>query len=414
MSNSLPPANLQLGVFFDGTGNHLANAHNDDASNIAKLFARYPDAPEHHQLRLYIEGIGTAEDEESSLFAMATGKGSLGWEAAIDRAHKGIAELLRGWVSQHPSQRIDSLSVDLFGFSRGAACARHFANDLCAGTEGALGQALHSCKIIAPALHSTPLRIGFMGLFDTVAAIKGPGRQPCLKLRDDMARRIVHLVAADEHRHNFALSSAGVYDLPMPGAHADIGGGYPPLMEERLILTRPDGSCIAPQRPVDSAPSYVRTATLLDAMPTHSPDYGFDLQLRTWTTNKYSSTRGDRVDEVQVHAALEGRRSVRNDLSRLCLQAMHQLAVAAGVPFEPLAQPAYPEELQPIVAKLLAHANSHSPAPDLSASEQALLYRRYIHHSHHWGASVLGQTSDLDAVFVQRPAPKGKRRILPA
>lgn len=413
MSHPIPPANLQLGVFFDGTGNHLAHAHNDDASNVAKLFARYPHAPEQHQLRLYIEGIGTTEDEESSLFAMATGKGSLGWEAAIDRAHKGIVERLQSWVRTHPGRLIDSLTIDLFGFSRGAACARHFANDLCAGPEGALGQALHRCEFIAPALQH-PLQIRFMGLFDTVAAIMNLGTQPRLQLRDGMAQRIVHLVAADEHRHNFALSSAGAYDLPLPGAHGDIGGGYPPLLEERLILTRPDGSCIAPQRPVDSAPSYLRTAALLHSPATHQPDYGFELQLRTWTKNKYSSTRGDRVDEVQVHTALEGRRSVRNDLSRLCLHAMHQLAVTAGVPFEPLVQPAYPEELRPIVEKLLAYACGHSPAPNLSASEQALLYRRYIHHSHHWGASLLGQTSDLDAVFVQRPAAQGKRRILPA
>jgi len=409
MSYATPLANLQLGIFFDGTGNHLAHAHNDDASNVAKLFAHYPHAPDKYQLRLYIEGIGTREDEADSLFAMATGKGSLGWEATIDKAHKGTVELLRCWLSEHPGCPIDSLTIDLFGFSRGAACARHFANDLCA--EGALRRALLSGKVIAP---HAPVHIGFMGLFDTVAAIMGPGTQPCLQLRGDMARRIVHLVAADEHRHNFALSSAGAYDLLLPGAHGDIGGGYPPLLEEQLILTRPDGSCIAPLRPVESAPSYVRTTALLAKQATLASAYGFELQVRTWTKKKYDSVRGDRVDEVQVHAAIEGRRSVRNDLSRLYLQAMHRLALAAGVPFAPLVQPAYPEELQPIADKLLAHACGTSPAPHLSASEQALLYRRYIHHSHHWGAPLLGQTSDLDAVFVQRPAAQGKRRIHPA
>jgi type VI secretion system secreted protein VgrG len=414
MSDLTALAPLQLGVFFDGTGNHLANARNGDASNVAKLFALYPHAPEKHQLRLYIEGIGTREDEQDSLFAMATGKGSLGWQASIGKAINGIAELLQGWASRHPGRLIGKLVIDLFGFSRGAACARHFANALSDGPKGALWQALCSHPGIAPALPRARVDIRFLGLFDTVAAIIGPGAEPRLQLQADRARRIVHLVAADEHRHNFALSSAGAYDLFLPGAHGDIGGGYPPLLEEQLILTRPDGSCIAPLRPLDSAPSYVRTAALLDRQATQQSAYGFDLQLRTWTKKKYNSVRGDRVDEVQVHAAIEGRRWVRNDLSRLYLQAMHRLAVAAGAPFAPLVQPAYPEELQPIADKLLAHVCGASPAPDLSASERALLYRRYIHHSHHWGAPLLGQTSDLDAVFVQRPAAQGKRRILPA
>lgn len=46
-----------------------------------------------------------------------------------------------------------SVVVDVFGFSRGAAAARHFINKLLALNLG------------------RPLRVGFVGLFDTVAAI---------------------------------------------------------------------------------------------------------------------------------------------------------------------------------------------------------------------------------------------------
>lgn len=400
-----PESSLQLGVFFDGTGNHLANAHDDDASHIAKLFELYPHAPERRQLRLYIEGVGTQAGEPDSRFAMATGKGHLGWQAAIGRAHQGVLTLVEGWRREHPGEALDSIEIDLFGFSRGAACARHFANDLCAGHTGNLGQALQQA---GAGLHSVPLRIGFMGLFDTVASILGPGPAPCLKLKDGMARRIVHLVAADEHRHNFALTTAGAYDLTVPGAHSDIGGGYGPVMEEQLFLSRPDGCTITPQLRVEDAPSVLRTTALLQSMASGVPDYGFECQVRTWQQPQYS--RG-RIEQVRVHAALEGRRSVRNDLSLLYLELMHRLAVAQGVPLRPLPAHDYPAELHSIGGKLLAHASA-GPAPALSASEQALLYRRYIHRSHHWTTSGPGQTSDLDALFVHRPAAEGKRRIL--
>lgn len=405
----MPPFNtessLQLGVFFDGTGNHLANAHDDDASHVAKLFGLYPHAPERRQLRLYIEGVGTQAGETDSLFAMATGKGRLGWQAAIDRARQGVIALVAQWVGEHPGEVLDGIEIDLFGFSRGAACARHFANDLCAGRTGDLGQALQQA---GAGLHNVSLRIGFMGLFDTVASILGPGPAPCLQLAEGMARRIVHLVAADEHRHNFALTSAGAYDLPVPGAHGDIGGGYGPVMTEQLILSRPDGCTITPQLSVDDAPSVLRTTALLVGMASGVPDYGFECHVRTWQQPQYS--RG-RIEEVRVHAALEGRRSVRNELSLLYLELMHRLAVAQGVPLQPLHPHDYPAELHPIVDKLLAHA-SGGAAPILSTSEQALLYRRYIHHSHHWTTVGLGQTSDLDALFVHRPAAGGKRQIL--
>ena len=406
------PAILRLGIFFDGTGHHLANARPEDASNVAKLFALYSYAPERHQMRLYIEGIGTREDQANSLFAMATGIGSLGWKAAVDKAHDGVVKLLQSWISQYPAQPVDSLVIDLFGFSRGAVCARHFANDLCAGHDSALGRAIHRCKIESQALQRTALRIGFMGLFDTVASIMGPGNSPRLQLRDHLVGRIVHLVAADEHRHNYALSSAGAYDLPLPGAHGDIGGGYPPLMEERLILTRPDSSYIAPSQSPAAAPSFLRTKTLLAPTSTQQPDYGFDMHVRTWTKGQYSSSRGDRVEAVRVDAAIEGRRMVLNDLSHVYLQAMHRLAVTEGVPFEPLTPHEYPQELRPIIDKLLAYVCGHSPAHNLATHELAMLYRRYIHRSHHWTTATLGQTSDLDALFVHRPAAQGKRRIL--
>lgn len=457
------PTTLHLGLFFDGTGNHVANACNDDASNIAKLHALYPNRPGQRHLSLYIEGIGTRQDQADSLFAMATGRGALGWDARIGQARDGICRAVEGWLTdwqtQHPHQPIDCLQFDLFGFSRGAACARHLANDLCAGHEGLTAQALMAGARVQRNGPLT-LRIGFMGLFDTVASVIGSA--PQLQLRDGMARRIVHLVARDEHRYHFPLSSAGPWDVPVPGAHADVGGGYPPQMQERLLLTRPDSSHIPPGQPLDSAASYQRSVQRLQELQAAQPNLGFACQVSTWTTNHCSPGRGDRIESVQVHAAVEGHRQVDNDLSRVYLQIMHRLAVADGVALLALPDHPLPPPLSAIAAKLMSyvearcvegrstgdnsaadsssadnaaadsskagtstHARSideritQQRSPDersaddsLSDDQHALLYRQYIHHSSHWSVEGPGQTSDLEARFIHSPEPTAKRRTL--
>ncbi|MCU1759726.1 DUF2235 domain-containing protein, partial [Pseudomonas sp. 14P_8.1_Bac3] len=58
----------------------------------------------------------------------------------------------------------------------------------------------------------------------------------------DIAKKVVHLVAKDERRHNFSLNSAGAADIRLPGAHSDLGGGYIPNIIERVLLSRPCSS----------------------------------------------------------------------------------------------------------------------------------------------------------------------------
>ncbi|MFQ3787577.1 hypothetical protein [Halomonas sp. A29] len=62
------PRTLQIGVFFDGTGN---NMHSDrhlpdrDITNVAKLFDLYSDDPDKGDYRIYIRGVGTITGRES-------------------------------------------------------------------------------------------------------------------------------------------------------------------------------------------------------------------------------------------------------------------------------------------------------------------------------------------------------------
>lgn len=111
-----------------------------------------------------------------------------------------IMKAQMGWISSLPmfNPSPGSVVVDVFGFSRGAAAARHFINKLLALNTG------------------RPLRVGFVGLFDTVAAIGSAADG--LDTSDDNnlgvslypppdADQVVQLTAHHEYRVNFALNS---------------------------------------------------------------------------------------------------------------------------------------------------------------------------------------------------------------
>src|SRR5476651_1467301 len=69
------------------------------------------------------------------------------------------------------------LTFDTFGFSRGAAAARHFANEIALGSRGLLERVLISnakgfSRHFLGQYHRD-IQMGFIGLFDTVASIAG-------------------------------------------------------------------------------------------------------------------------------------------------------------------------------------------------------------------------------------------------
>ncbi len=91
----------------------------------------------------------------------------------------------------------------------------------------------------APSGVRVPLRINFIGLFDTVASVGGPALH--LDWASELAipaevERCVHYVAAHEVRQAFPLDSVRVdktypdncEEVVYPGVHSDVGGGYGP------------------------------------------------------------------------------------------------------------------------------------------------------------------------------------------
>lgn len=121
------------------------------------------------------------------------------------------------------------ISIDVIGFSRGAALARHFGNLIADHT----ANGLFSYQDPRLGLVSACVDLRFMGLLDTVAQF-GPGGSQNDRYRLGIGETwqwVAHAVALHEHRWLFPLSSAddagnhNVVQAPFIGAHADIGGG---------------------------------------------------------------------------------------------------------------------------------------------------------------------------------------------
>ncbi len=135
----IPPSScaqtLWLSFFFDGTGNNLdADVGTQKHSNVAKLYRVHSeDDPVAGIYRIYIPGVGTyfkdVGDDGGSTLGLGTGRlGDARLDWALEKFDKLIAPHVA--LAASPGNTILEINVALFGFSRGAALARAFSNQL--------------------------------------------------------------------------------------------------------------------------------------------------------------------------------------------------------------------------------------------------------------------------------------------
>ncbi|WP_312243924.1 PAAR domain-containing protein [Stutzerimonas nitrititolerans] len=461
---------LRIGVFFDGTGNNAGNSaigaqcrasdiglseveaqavvqrceahhldpdssYGNDVSNIWRLYELYRDEPVPKDsktpsiLRVYVTGAGTTTGKKDTLFpGQALGRGDTGVLAKVDEGFSLITQALDTFQQANPDSSIGSLELDIFGFSRGAAAARHFANQVLQRASGPLGALHHHGKFTPdPDFEwNRDLIINFIGLFDTVAAIGGwedwvdPSDAKNggidLHLASNAARQVVHLVARDEHRLNFALNrvSSPHREIVLPGAHSDLGGGYLPQSVERLYVARPRRSWVSrathPLRTFAYQQAHEDTELAHQADLLDPQDRAARLETEVWEHfPAFSQSRTDAMKYVMAAPYLE--RTVYGHLSRVYLRVMHALATSKKVPFREVPETedlGLPDELLPICNKLLTWGQSGKGS--LDADEERLLRQRYIHLSSNWNAAVGQGGGRWNLVFVNAPAENGRER----
>lgn len=263
---------VHLSVFFDGTGNNWENdAATKSWSNVGRMYDAAIKDDAKATYAVYVAGVGTRFNGTATGWLDSTGiwlqdnLGGLAFGAGGDRrlghgddmvnerlkallianaqaaggqlatyaktaTAKGFADVNKA-LSKH--RLIKTITMSLFGFSRGAALSRAFSNRVISQSERR-GDDLY--------FHTYPLRMQFMGVFDTVASFGVPSTNARLPFQErdlivsPRVERCVHYVAAHEVRFAFPVDLirkngklAGAWEEKVyPGVHSDVGGGYGP------------------------------------------------------------------------------------------------------------------------------------------------------------------------------------------
>ncbi|MCW8278229.1 DUF2235 domain-containing protein [Pseudomonas sp. PCH199] len=413
---------------FDGKGFNSApdNSYGNAPSNVVYLRELYPDHAteglpadaEIGYVPVYIEGIGTRSGGEDDFFwGQGMGLGETGVVARVEQAPATIEKQWERFQRANPGVYVRRVEFDIFGFSRGAAAARHCVNELLKPGRGLFKELLQAGRftLVTTFDPAVDVSINFIGLFDTVAAIGGidlnvsddhnPGVN--LYLPPGCARQVIQLQARDECRHNFSLNGVHHHhrQICLPGVHSDIGGGYLPRAREKVLLTKPIVVDLKPNQPMTSLGEWPRYCTQLEALRASGIADDGEVEIRTWETVK--APRGGPESQVKHYLmAIELDRPVRGELALIALRVMRELGVGHGVPFKDVeARPdlALPEDLHPIAARVLDQVLGGNEV-SLDPEQERLLRRRYIHQSAHWVPSI-------KFLLVNKPASESNRKI---
>ncbi|SPH19781.1 hypothetical protein ASD8599_00522 [Ascidiaceihabitans donghaensis] len=220
---------IRYGVFFDGTNNSRDHTALEDIAwhtNVDLLERIYEETEskvtrevdgqtrEVNYGKEYFRGIGVEAGGGTTTNGSGRGMGAEGVRTRVEDA----VNQLRGQIrAKANGMEVCDLWFDVFGFSRGSAAARHFANLI---EDGELG------------VQEATARVKFLGIYDTVVmigfGIETSGADDNVRVETrNVADQIVHITADDEIRENFPLTLAlSGKRYRMVGAHSDIGGGY--------------------------------------------------------------------------------------------------------------------------------------------------------------------------------------------
>ena len=361
-------------------------------SNIVKLHDLYKEKSEAkgktHIIKQYVEGIGTEKYKEDSIGGSSIGRGDTGIIAKVER---GIKDLVREKIATLPKdKKIYKIVFDVFGFSRGAAAARHFCNevkkpayyvtrtkrdpydkydrnariltdekDLVKHAGGILGTELNKIGLKPYEETYNNIEIRFLGLFDTVVSdlvvkenlgyiatlfttkpwIPIIAQEYLEDIKTNISglgiKKVFQIRANDEWRANFAYTpTEDGYTLSMLGAHSDIGGGYAELDKYTSILGF-----------FDATKGGEEMFKQQEKIRKYFIDNNYCKENEIWFEKIYEHTSGFAIEssptetttiyekKISDHYILKTSRYISNKYSLVPMYVMLQKAIDYGVPF---------------------------------------------------------------------------------
>ncbi|CAM4414025.1 T6SS phospholipase effector Tle1-like catalytic domain-containing protein [Zobellia nedashkovskayae] len=331
-------------------------SYENDLSNVARLYELYntESTEKDKNASVYIEGIGTNNGADDDIPGSATGMAMLWYNTGIrDKVKKGCEQAWKK-IKSFKKKQINTLTIDVYGFSRGAAAARNFVHEIHkekgdlkeyeiqgSGKNqqlvpvyfeeegGLLGEYLK-----ADGIEIKFAQVRFIGLFDSVASHGFVQHNDAVDLGLDSvkhAKHTFHLASADEHRTKFSLTdirSAGSRGIQkfLPGVHSDIGGCYLDGAKEKNIGLNFATKSMASQKRFKKDKKY-----LID---------------QGWYTEDQLTTYEDFTDissllniyDDSFKLLVGNRDSVSNKYSYIPLNFMHKQATDKNVKFKPASE----------------------------------------------------------------------------
>lgn len=196
---------------FDGTWNSATlndDVQQDNETNVANFSEAYTGP------KWYVSGPGTRFRKVGQVIGGAFGAG------ARERIKEAYDQLCRNWEN-------GDTTIDIIGFSRGAALALDFGNKI-----DDSGIRRPGSKDV---VEEKP-KIRFLGLWDVVGAFGVPINLGPLDFQEinfghklylpDNVQYCFHAMAMDERRQTFRVTRVlNAYEVWFRGVHSDVGGG---------------------------------------------------------------------------------------------------------------------------------------------------------------------------------------------
>ena len=236
-AEALPP--LSIGIFFDGTGNNDDNLNK--YSNVKYLYEMHLGddkglkQKKYAERKFYQRGVGSHKNDSDFESAMGTGA-----EKKFENVIFNIESYIKDYQKEFNNKAPREINLDVFGFSRGAAIARHFVN--------CIKQNYFDFKdpSINNEFSNSNIKINFLGVFDTVGSFGIAGNNidngySFYVHPSWIEKKAVHIYALNEYRWGFDLQAMipeqdtnypidifkdKLVEIGLLGVHSDIGGGY--------------------------------------------------------------------------------------------------------------------------------------------------------------------------------------------